>query len=553
MSESPVDRLRGLAMHVRRLAAEAQQSLERRDLAEAAQRIDAAIAEAPQHAEVLRLAGLLRLFGGDAAGAVAELRKAAAAWPQDALIASNLGTALAEHGDIDAAIAMFRQATTLDATTIDAWYNLGRALEAKQDAAGVHAALSAVLELDPSHRAARILRADALKMLGALAEAEADLRIVLRDDPSSVPAWVALVHLKSSRVEADDIAHLERLHRSDTLAPAHRMDIDFAYASALEAAGRYTEAFDVFRTANAARRTTFRWNASAISALVDEILAAFRAVPAPGEEPRRGDDVAFLVGMPRSGSTLAEQILAAHPRVTGGGETGWVAAILQAESRRRGTRFPFWAEAASAGDWSRLGHEYLARVASRRRDGTLFTDKTPTNWQTLGAIRRMLPGARIVHCVRDPLETAWSCYKHDFAGEQLWSYDIVELAAFFGDEVRAMRAWRERGNKDEKEPTRKGVDTTANRVLSGEALAYFRASQREELLGIARFAQEYGFRPVIEGCEEGWTVADELGRAGAYAILTPRRRMPKDERFVRPGGASIENAALLHGSGVQVA
>jgi imidazolonepropionase-like amidohydrolase len=118
---------------------------------------------------------------------------------------------------------------------------------------------------------------------------------------------------------------------------------------------------------------------------------------------------------------------------------------------------------------------------------------------------------------------------------------------------RAMRTWRERNDKDQKEPTRKGVDTTANRVLSGEALAYFRASQREELLGIARFAQEYGFRPVIEGCEEGWTVADELGRAGAYAVLTPRRRMPKDERFVRPGGASIENAALLHKSGVQVA
>jgi imidazolonepropionase-like amidohydrolase len=118
---------------------------------------------------------------------------------------------------------------------------------------------------------------------------------------------------------------------------------------------------------------------------------------------------------------------------------------------------------------------------------------------------------------------------------------------------RELRAWRERKAKDEKEPSRKGVDTTANRVLSGEALAHFRASRREELLGIARFAQEYGFRPVIEGCEEGWTVADELGRAGAYAILTPRHRMPKDERFVRAGGASIENAAVLFRSGVQIA
>jgi hypothetical protein len=119
--------------------------------------------------------------------------------------------------------------------------------------------------------------------------------------------------------------------------------------------------------------------------------------------------------------------------------------------------------------------------------------------------------------------------------------------------LRELRAWRARNDKNEKEPSKKGIDTTASRVLGGEALALFRASRREELLGIARFAQEFRFRPVIEGCEEGWTVADELGRAGAYAILTPRRRMPKDERFVRAGGASIENAARLHQSGVQIA
>lgn len=119
--------------------------------------------------------------------------------------------------------------------------------------------------------------------------------------------------------------------------------------------------------------------------------------------------------------------------------------------------------------------------------------------------------------------------------------------------LRELQAWRQRNDKNEKEPSKKGVDTTAHRVLSGEAMPLFRASQREELLGIARFAQEFGFRPVIEGCEEGWTVADELGRAGTYAILTPRRRLPKEEHLVRAGGSSIENAARLHQSGVQIA
>ncbi len=118
-----------------------------------------------------------------------------------------------------------------------------------------------------------------------------------------------------------------------------------------------------------------------------------------------------------------------------------------------------------------------------------------------------------------------------------------------------LRAVREAGGKEDekKGPSKKGVDTTALAILKGEQSAYFSTSARGELLEIARLAQEFGFRPVIEGAAEGWTVADELGRAGAYVIVTPRFRSDKDERLVREGGSSIENAAILHASGVQVA
>ncbi len=115
------------------------------------------------------------------------------------------------------------------------------------------------------------------------------------------------------------------------------------------------------------------------------------------------------------------------------------------------------------------------------------------------------------------------------------------------------RAWEARGDKEEKEPAKRGVDTGALRVLQNQALARFRSNDREDLMGIAHFAQENGFRPVIDGCREGWTVADELGRAGAYAILTARDRSPKRETLVRDGGSNIQNAAILHEHGVQVA
>jgi len=184
-----------------------------------------------------------------------------------------------------------------------------------------------------------------------------------------------------------------------------------------------------------------RWDAAAVSALVDAILAAF-AQPPPAAPDARGADVIFLVGLPRSGSTLAEQILAAHPRVAGGGETNLLAKVLQDESTRRGQRFPAWVGMADAADWARLGDDYLARIASLRRAGALFTDKTLPNWQVLGALARMLPGARIVHCVRDPLETCWSCWKHNFGEAQFFAYDFAELAAFHRDSLRAMAHWR---------------------------------------------------------------------------------------------------------------
>jgi len=121
--------------------------------------------------------------------------------------------------------------------------------------------------------------------------------------------------------------------------------------------------------------------------------------------------------------------------------------------------------------------------------------------------------------------------------------------------VRAYRAWEEekKQNKDLPEPSRKGVDSTALKILSGEVLARFSNTGRNDLLEIARLAQTYGFRPVFDGCIEGWTVASELGRAGASAIVTPRTRTAKDERLQREAGSSIENAALLYEHGVQVA
>lgn len=209
----------------------------------------------------------------------------------------------------------------------------------------------------------------------------------------------------------------------------------YALGHAYEMANRPEDAVRAFDTANRSRRRQTPWDAQAFSKAVDSILDAFEA---RGEDPSsdRGSSAIFVLGMPRSGTTLVEQILAAHSRVVGASELPDLGQIIANESTRRGKAFPAWVRDADDGDWRRLGEEYLART-KRWQTRLRFTDKMPENWLYVGAILRMLPGARVIGCERESLETGWSCYKQLFApGLVAWSYDFESIAAYACDSQR---------------------------------------------------------------------------------------------------------------------
>jgi hypothetical protein len=167
-------------------------------------------------------------------------------------------------------------------------------------------------------------------------------------------------------------------------------------------------------------------------------------VPARAQDAALGREVIFIVGLPRSGSTLVEQILAAHASVAGGNELLDLPDTLEEESRRRGSRFPTWIHQAEAADWERLGRRYLERTARWREQRPMFTDKGLSNWRYVGAVAAMLPGARFIDCRRDPVETCLACFRQLFAKEQAFTYDLSELAAFWRDYDRMMQVWQQR-------------------------------------------------------------------------------------------------------------
>jgi len=172
-------------------------------------------------------------------------------------------------------------------------------------------------------------------------------------------------------------------------------------------------------------------------------LAATEHLPA-ALDPALGHEAIFIVGLPRSGSTLFEQILAAHPQVEGASELQDLGIVLQRESVRRGVPYPQWIPQAGADDWQRLGREYLARTARWRATRPRFTDKLPDNWKHAGVLRAMLPGATVIETRRDPLETAWSCFKQQFYSQPHFANTLADLGAYLRGCERAMDAWRAR-------------------------------------------------------------------------------------------------------------
>lgn len=365
-------------------------------------------------------------------------------FPNDASLQNNLGGALGATGDLASAIPALRRACELAPEKPNHWYNLAKALAASSRAREACTVLDRLLELTPRDTKARLLLADCCKTCGRLEQAEMELRSILATDGDSIPAWSRLVSLKSAGLGSKEMARLAELYSNCAPTHPYRSSLGFAYGLALEAAGSYREAYSVLVEANRFKRQSLRWDADQHSRKVDALMLAFARPLARATDPTLGKQAILIFGMPRSGSTLLEQILSAHPDVATAGEVGDLSIVVEEESTRRGESLAEWAPKASGQDWARLGKLYLARMARAQHGKPMFTDKELGKWQLVGAAQAMLPGARFIYCERDPVETCWSCFKHEFERDQLYSYDFEELARYWNDCTRMVAFWRER-------------------------------------------------------------------------------------------------------------
>ncbi|MFA7321032.1 MAG: sulfotransferase [Dokdonella sp.] len=441
----PADPLSANALAaLQRLALLGRQSLQRGDFAQAEQSFAQALQSAPGDPRLLQAhAEALQCLGRPSEAAQA-LKHALQRQPKDAVLHSQLGMALADAGDLVNALQAQQHACELAPDSAANWFNLGKMLRLNAHLEESLAALQRALEIAPTMESAHFLMAEALMMLGRIEDSARQYRQLLRHTPNSGLAWWGLANLKSIQLSQDDITSLRRLLQRTDLPVDERIAASFSLAKALDDQDLRAESYAAYVDANATARRRFGWNAQGFSAWVDGLLASFERTAAIAIDSKLGSEVIFVIGMPRSASTLTEQILAAHAEVEGGSELPDMGLVLNEESRRLGQPFPHWVATATPNDWQRLGQRYLERTARWRTRCPRFTDKAPSNWILVGAIRAMLPAARIVDCRRDALETCWSCFRQIFWNGHEYSYDLEDLADYRRVYLAAMQRWCER-------------------------------------------------------------------------------------------------------------
>ncbi|MGA9423135.1 MAG: sulfotransferase, partial [Rhodanobacteraceae bacterium] len=434
----------GLSRTSAKLLQQAATAIARKQYRIATKALDSLSALAPEHPEVLRLRAVICYAHKKHAEAAALLRRALAQWPDDALILGNLGIMLSELGQMDEAVAMLKRSAEAEPGQPAAWVNLGKALDLALHSDQALVAFERGIEVNPKHVPALVGRARMIHTLGSVDEAAAAYRSVIEAMTDAIEAWTGLANVKTSRMSEREVATLESLCGRPGLADKDRAAVAFSLAKALEDQGRWREAFAILTAANATKRREFQWDGAGFARHVEDVLRAHATPMTRAPDATLGHEVVFIVSMPRSGSTLVEQMLAGHPEIEAASELNVLPEVLDEASSQRRVAYPQWVGKATPVEWQQLGRRYLERTARWQGRRAVFTDKGLGNWRFIGSALSMLPGARFVNVRRDPVETCLSCFRQTFASGQEFTYDLDEVAGVWRAYDRAMRAWLER-------------------------------------------------------------------------------------------------------------
>jgi tetratricopeptide (TPR) repeat protein len=386
---------------------------------------------------------------GRLAEAIGAGERATALAPQDLDAHYNLGLAYTDSGDQQTAVRCYRQALELNPGHNLSWNNLGASLEKMGDKNGAEAAYAKAVAIDPRHAEAQNNLGAIYSEQGRLAEARSCFEAATQARPGFVEAHYNLSSLKTYTATDPHLAALETLAaQSATLPVAARIRYNFALGKAREDMDEYDQAFAAYAEGNRLQHDLLPHDEAQAEDMLARIKNIFtldfltkQAAAFSGSGTEKTP--VFIVGMPRSGTTLIEQILASHPAVFGAGELIDLHEVIHgAAGAATGQPFTAWAPKLTADDFPLLGEKYLERVWRLNPEAACITDKMPANFFYIGMIRRMLPQARIIHAMRDPMDSCFSCFARLFNDTMAFAYDLGTLGRYYVRYMQLMEHWQ---------------------------------------------------------------------------------------------------------------
>jgi tetratricopeptide (TPR) repeat protein len=513
---------------------------------------DAAVAAKPDYVEAYYNRGNVLKQLDRNAEAAASYESAIAIRPDYMEAYNNLGNALLDQRRYEEAIARFETALELNPASAEAHNNLGSTLQALGRHAEAMVHYETALTLKPGYADAFTNIGNALMEMGRLDEARRAFETAIELQPRRAKFYRNLIDSKRFSSGDPHLAAMRDLAQDAAALPvSEQIDLHFALGKALADAGDHAASFRHLIEGNALKRRSVAYNEGAVleffaglpNVFTRELLQAKRAAGHPSTAP------VFIVGMPRSGTTLIEQILASHPQVFGAGELGTFSELMVATQGLDAALAHV--EPTEADRVLReLGTRYVESVRALAPAAARITDKMPVNFRLLGLIHLALPNARIIHARRDPVDTCLSCFARAFTGDQPFSYDLAELGRYYRGYHAVMAHWRsvlpaETLLEVDYESVVDDLEGQARRIVAhcgldwAESCLEFYRTER-----VVRTASATQVRqPIYKTSVGRWRVYGAMLRPLFDALgpeLTGDRRV--DERGATPNGRRVDTA-----------
>jgi len=399
----------------------------------------------PFHVNANHLLGVLYLQAQRYQLGIPLIRKSIAVKPDFKEAYSNLGLALSKIGLNLEAIDCFRKAIDLDECYAEAYHNLGLSLKKEGELESALVSLTKAVELNDKYATAHNSLALIFQDLGRTDDLVKHLQIAIDINPNFAVAYRHLASAKKYAEMDHYLNQMEALFESKKLPPAEAKHLAFGLGKVFEDLKQPDKSFRYYAIGNSLHRQSYKFDVEDETKHFANIEKTFNHqwLNNQVDQGISNDTPIFIVGMPRSGSSLVEQILSSHSHVYGAGELTCLQQLILDTSKKMAGSFPSTFLKADGDTLKDIGETYINELRKRGGNAKHITDKLPHNFLYIGLIATAIPNAKIIHIRREPMDTCFSIYKHFFQEEHPYAYDLAELAQHYKNYERIMGHWNQ--------------------------------------------------------------------------------------------------------------